>query len=143
MPTTLRDVARRAGVSIKTVSNVVNERPYVTDDTRERVLKAIEALHYRPNLSARHLRTRRVGVIALAVPEISNTYFTDLGRAVSVAAAAHGYTVLLDHTGGDRASEAIVAQGLRPHLVDGVILNALSLERDDLRPERVPVPIVL
>ncbi len=143
MATTLKDVAARAGVSIKTVSNVVNERPYITDHTRQRVLAAIEALHYRPNLSARHLRTGRVGVLALAIPDLGNTYFADIGNAVSAAAANHGYTVLLDYTNGERANEALVVNGLRPHLIDGVLLSPLALELDDLRPARVGIPLVL
>jgi len=141
--TTLKDVAARAGVSIKTVSNVVNERPYVTDDTRERVRAAINALHYRPNLSARHLRTGRLGVLALAIPDLGNTYFADIGKTVSAAAASHGYTVLIDHTGGDRASESLAINGLRPHLIDGVLLSPLALEMEDLRPDRVATPLVL
>jgi len=141
--TTLKDVAARAGVSIKTVSNVVNERPYVTDDTRERVRAAINALHYRPNLSARHLRTGRLGVLALAIPDLGNTYFADIGKTVGVAAANQGYTVLLDHTGGNRASESLAINGLRPHLIDGVLLSPLALEMEDLRPDRVATPLVL
>jgi len=141
--TRLKDVAARAGVSIKTVSNVVNERPYVTDDLRERVLAAIAALHYRPNLSARHLRIGRAGVLALAIPDLGNTYFADLGKSVGAAAADLGYTMLLDHTGGDRAGESLVVNGLRPNLIDGVMLSPLALELEDLRPERVAVPLVL
>lgn len=140
---TLKDVARRAGVSIKTVSNVVNERPHVTEQTRERVQRAIDALHYRPNLLARGLRKGRNGVIALAVPDVSNTYFSDLAGAVGVAAAAHGYTVLLDHTNGERANESLVVNGLRPHLIDGVILSPLALEVGDLQTELVGIPLVL
>jgi DNA-binding LacI/PurR family transcriptional regulator len=140
---TLKDVAARAGVSIKTVSNVVNERPYVTDDTRGRVRAAIDALHYRPNLSARHLRTGRLGVLALAIPDLGNTYFADIGKTVGIAAATHGYTVLLDHTGGDRASESLAINGLRPHLIDGVLLSPLALEMEDLRPDLVATPLVL
>ena len=143
MVTTLKDVAARVGVSIKTVSNVVNERPHVTDHTRTRVQAAIDALHYRPNLSARRLRNVRAGVIALAIPDLSNTYFADLGKAVSTAAAAHHYTLLLDYTEGARANEALVVDGLRPNLIDGAILSPLGLEMDDLRPERVSIPIVL
>jgi len=141
--TTLKDVGARAGVSIKTVSNVVNARPHVTDHTRTRVQAAIDALHYRPNLSARHLRKVRAGVIALAIPDLGNTYFADLGKAVSIAAAAHQYTVLLDYTEGVRANEALVVNGLRPNLIDGAILNPLALEMDDLQPERVSIPVVL
>ncbi len=145
MAATLKDVATLAGVSIKTVSNVVNEYPYVSSSTRERVQTAVESLGYRPNLPARRLRQAHVGVgvLALAIPDLANTYFSDIGNAVIAAAAAHSYTVLLDHTNGLRANEAVVANGLRPHLIDGVILNPLALTRDDLRPQHVGVPLVL
>ena len=68
---TLHDVARVAGVSIKTVSNVVNEYPHVSAATRDRVLSAIAELDYRPNLSARGLRSGKTGVIGLAIPELA------------------------------------------------------------------------
>ena len=68
MGPTMHDVARVAGVSIKTVSNVINDYPHVRPGTRDRVNEAIEQLDYRPNLSARGLRSGRTGVIGLAVP---------------------------------------------------------------------------
>ena len=70
MVATLHDVARVAGVSIKTVSNVVNDYPHVRPSTRSRVVSAIAELDYRPNLSARGLRSGRTGVIGLAIPEL-------------------------------------------------------------------------
>src|SRR5690348_14829376 len=133
MAATLKDVAQHAGVSIKTVSNVVHNHPAIAPSTRERVRAAIETLNYRPNLGARHLRRGRVGVLALAIPDLSNSYFSDIGNAIIASAAERDYTVLIDHTGGDREKEALVAGGLRPHLIDGLILSSLALELDDLR----------
>ena len=78
----LKDVAERAGVSVKTVSNVVNGYLHVRPDTRARVEEAIAELNYRPNLSARNLRKGRTGVIALAVPELDIPYFAELARHV-------------------------------------------------------------
>ena len=83
----LKDVAERAGVSVKTVSNVVNGYVHVRPDTRARVEEAIAELNYRPNLSARNLRKGRTGVIALAVPELDIPYFAELARYVVTAAA--------------------------------------------------------
>jgi DNA-binding LacI/PurR family transcriptional regulator len=141
---TLKDVAARAGVSIKTVSNVVNEHPYVTPATRDRVRRAIDSLGYRPNMVARRLRRGNVGVLALAIPDLANTYFSDIGNAIIAAAAAYECTILIDHTGGTRANESLVARGLRPHLIDGVILSPLALEMEDLLPHQEgDVPIVL
>ncbi len=143
MGSTLKDVAARAGVSIKTVSNVVNDYPHVTGETRERVRRAIDALGYQPNLSARHLRKARGGVLMLAIPDLGNTYFSDIGHSVYEAAAARSYTTVLEHTGGVRAAEMLVASGLRPHLVDGVIMSPLALRAEDLEPRRAGIPIVL
>lgn len=143
MATTLKDVAERAGVSIKTVSNVVHDLPSVAPETRERVRAAIEQLRYRPNLSARHLRKASVGVLALAVADPDIPYFSEIGKAVFAAAAAVGYTVLIDYTNGTRDNERHVIDGLRPHLIDGVILSPLALQMEDVQPARVGVPVVL
>lgn len=143
MPATLKDVARRAGVSVRTVSNVVNNYPYVTAEMRERVRVALEELRYQPNLSARYLRRGRSGILAYAMPDLSNVYFSEIGNAIMAAAAAHSYTVLTDQTLARRASERDVIQGLTPHLIDGVILSPLALEPEDMQPDKGTVPIVL
>ena len=143
MVATLKDVAQRAGVSIKTVSNVVHGYIHVTDEVRERVHMALEELHYQPNLPARYLRTGRVGVLALAIPTLSNSYFSEVGNAIIAAAAARSYTVLIDCTGGERANESLIIDGLRPHLIDGVILSPLALKPEDLQPRQGRAPLVL
>lgn len=139
----LKDVADSAGVSIKTVSNVVNGYEHVSDTTRRRVMTALAELGYRPNLAARYLRQARLGVIALEIPALHIGYFTELAEHVVAAADKRGYMLLLDHTGGRHASEQQLARGLRPTLIDGAILNPLSLRRHDLEPGRAGVPIVL
>ena len=139
----LKDVAERAGVSIKTVSNVVNKYEHVTPATREKVQRAIDALGYRPNLTARHLRKGRTGILALAVPELGNPYFAELAGAVVDAAAEHDYTVLLDHTQGRRERELLVTQGFRARVIDGLILNPLELEAEDLATRTDEAPLVL
>lgn len=144
MTARLKDVAARAGVSIKTVSNVVNGRhARVGARTRETVLAALTELEYRPNVAARHLRKAAVNVLALAVPDLSNPYFADLGNAVIAAAAAQSYTVLLDHTGGEYENESRVVNGLRPHLIDGVLIDAQALSPANIQPGRAGVPMVL
>ncbi|MGW5667852.1 LacI family DNA-binding transcriptional regulator [Micromonospora sp. NPDC003776] len=128
----LKDVAERAGVSVKTVSNVVNGYQHVRPDTRARVEQAIAELNYRPNLSARNLRKGRTGVIALAVPELDIPYFAELARHVVTAAAAHGWTVLIDQTGGGPEQERKAASGIGDHMIDGLIFSPLALTADDL-----------
>lgn len=144
MRTTLKDVAERANVSIKTASNVVNNRTQrVGPETRLRVLEAIEVLGYRPNLAARQLRNSRVGIIALALPDLQNPYFAHLARTIVEAGALAGYLVLVDHTNGDRDKETMVVRGLRPGIIDGIIFDPTTLDEDDLRGLSLNLPVVL
>jgi DNA-binding LacI/PurR family transcriptional regulator len=141
--TRLKDVAERAGVSIKTVSNVVRGNVRVAEPTRRRVLDAIDELDYRPNASARHLRTGRSGVIALAVPELVAPYFAELATAVIEAAREHDVSVLIEDTGGDPAAELRVACGLSDPLIDGVLLSPIRLDQATLARRERRVPLVL
>ncbi|MFF3757796.1 LacI family DNA-binding transcriptional regulator [Streptomyces sp. NPDC002185] len=143
MGVSLKDVAQRAGVSIKTVSNVVNNYQHVTPQMRAKVQQAIDELGYRPNLTARHLRKGRTGIIAFAVPELGNPYFAELAGAVIDAAAQHDYTVLVDHTAGLRERELLVCQEFRSHVIDGLILSPIHLENDDLLARQETSPLVL
>lgn len=139
----LREVAERAGVSVKTVSNVVNDYVHVSSTTREKVQRAIDELRYRPNLSARSLRSGRSGLIALAVPEIDFPYFAELANHVVRAAEVHGWTVLIDQTDGQAAREELVLGGIRSHLIDGVIFSPLASGRAQLQQRTDTVPMVL
>ncbi len=140
----LKDVAEQAGVSIKTVSNVVNGYPHVSADTRARVEAAIKQLQYRPNLSARSLRQGRSGVIALAVPDLAIPYFAELAKGVIAAADRRGWTVLIDQTEGDRAKELMVVSGIRAQLIDGLLFSPLALTASDLvgRSDRTPMVLL-
>src|SRR5450759_1221788 len=93
---TMRDVARLADVSVKTVSHVVHRFPDVSGATRTRVLAAIDERGYQMNFAARNLSLGRTGLIALAVPELSLPYFGELASEVIRAAEVRGYTVLLE-----------------------------------------------
>lgn len=143
MAASLKDVAVRAGVSVKTVSNVVNDYPFVTPGTRAKVQRALAELDYRPNLSARRLRGGRTGLIALAVPELGQPYFAELAELIVQAAADQGWTVLIDQTRGDPDSERLVAEGIKAHLVDGLIVSPLALTADDLDRRSDTTPLVL
>jgi DNA-binding LacI/PurR family transcriptional regulator len=142
-PTRLKDVAELAGVSVKTVSNVVNDFPYVRPATRAKVQSVLDELGYRPNLTARNLRSGRTGVIALAVPELDEPYFSELASEVVRAAIDVGLTVLIDETGGDRERERAVVAGLRGQMIDGVLLSPLALRESDLQQSASAVPVVL
>ena len=139
----LKDVALSAGVSIKTVSNVVNGYQHVRPEMRQRVQQVIDELGYRPNLSARSLRRGRTGVIALALPELTSPYFAELAGSIIDSAERRGWTVLVDQTDGVRERELLVLQGIRSHLIDGAIFSPLALGRDDGKTLRPEVPLVL
>ena len=131
MSITMHDVAARAGVSIKTVSNVVNDYPHVSEATRSKVERAIAELGYRPNLSARSLRSGRSGVISLIIPDLRNAYFAELADAVMRQARARGLSVLIEQVAGGRDVELEILRGPRMQLVDGILYSPLSLDRDD------------
>lgn len=124
--TRLSDVAARAGVSVKTVSNVINDYPHITAITRAKVEAAIAELGYTPNVSARSLRKGRSDFIALAIPEMASPYFAELGAAISRAAKKRGITVLIDQTEGEPAAEKFVLDGMRGQLIDGIIFSPIT-----------------
>ena len=139
---TLKDVAVLAGVSVKTVSNVVNGYAFVKPENRRRVEHALNATGYRPNLGARNLRRGRTGFIALVVPELSIPYFGELAGGIIAAAAEHDWSVLIEQTQGDRARERKVIGDLGPHMVDGAIVSPQAVEPDDLATPGVPVVLL-
>jgi len=143
MSVTMRDVAQLAGVSVKTVSNVVNDHPYVRPATRARVTQAISELGYRPHLPARGLRSGRSGLIGLAVPELRLDYFAELADEVITAAEARGLGVIIGQLGGDRDREiSVVAEGLRQ--TDGLLFSPERLGMlDRERLDAVDYPFVL
>lgn len=143
MSATMRDVARLAGVSVKTVSNVVNDFPHVSEATRTKVREAIETLGYQMNFSARNLSLGRTGMITLAVPELSLPYFAELSDAVIDAAAERGYTVLIEQTGGSREREVEVLYSARRRMTDGLIFSPMALRGPDAGVLEVDFPIVL
>lgn len=143
MAVTMHDVAARAGVSIKTVSNVVNGYPYIRPATKERVERAIVDLGYQVNLTARSLRQGRTGIIGLAVPELSLPYFAELADSVISAADAHDLVVLIEQTGATRERELDVLTGHRRRLTDGLLFSPLALGPEDVDALVVDSPMVL
>ncbi len=130
---TLRDVATHAGVSPRTVSNVVNGFAHVSPAMRAKVQASIEALRYKPNLLARSLRQGRTGHILLLVPDLTVAYFAELAHEVVERAGELGTTVMVDETGGDAERErAMLDAAAESSWVDGVLLSSLGLGGTDL-----------
>ncbi|MET1007969.1 MAG: LacI family DNA-binding transcriptional regulator [Propionibacteriaceae bacterium] len=143
MRATVRDVARRAGVSPKTVSNVVNGTFPVSPGTRTRVEEALAELDYVPNLSARGLRNGRTGVIALALPDLATSYSAELAHHFVLAAGRRGLNVQIEETAWNDRREHELLSRARAQLVDGLILNPVLLETSAVQRGVSLPPVVL
>ena len=130
---TMADVAKLAGVSTMTVSNVLNDRPHVRAELRQRVLDAVDASGYVMNNAARSLRRGSTGVIGLAVPELDRPYFGQLAARVVARAADLGYRVAIEQTGAAVAGELAAIALSRTLDCDGLILSAVGLGPDEIR----------
>ncbi|MBL8591370.1 MAG: LacI family DNA-binding transcriptional regulator [Devosia sp.] len=140
----IKDVARVAGVSDKTVSRVVNGEPNVTADTIEKVKLAIADLGYIPNLAARSIRSNRSYTIGIVTDFISTTpYSGDIVRGVQDWASANGRTVLLANTDGDPVREANVWRTFKAHRLDGVLHVAMYHRTVAPAAGEVSIPTVL
>lgn len=143
MAATLRDVALLAGVSPKTASNVINDRPHVKPTTRAKVEAAIEALNYKPNLTARQLKYGRSGFLNLAIPQIDWPYFAEVAARLTDAATEAGYVLLLDVTRAEVRAERALMSGVQPSKVDGLIFSPLALTADEIAGRSDTTPMVL
>ncbi|MHB9145783.1 MAG: LacI family DNA-binding transcriptional regulator [Symbiobacteriia bacterium] len=144
MKNTIKDVARTAGVGVATVSRVINGSGYVSEDSRQRVLEAVERLHFQPSRAARSLATGRSATVALVLPDITNPFFPSIARGVEDAASAAGYTVILCNTDDDPEQEAMYLNLLRQQRVDGVVLAACApTNREQWRQFAARIPVVL
>ncbi|WP_165068350.1 LacI family DNA-binding transcriptional regulator [Marisediminicola senii] len=139
----LIDVAELAGVSMKTVSNVVHDYPHVAPALRQKVQSAIDELGYRPNLTARRLATGRTGMIALAMPEMDHPYFSELSRYIAEEATRRGYRVLIEQTLSDPVAERAVIGDREAGLVDGVIFHPVQMGTLDIAKLAPGTPLVL
>ncbi|WP_241377636.1 LacI family DNA-binding transcriptional regulator [Glycomyces sp. L485] len=139
----MSDVARLAGVSKMTVSNVVNERGGVSEPVRRRVLDAIRSSGYRVNVSARTLKSGKTGVIGLAVPHVNAAYFGVLAEQVIDQAGRRGFHVAIEQTGAAAEGEIEAIAYSHTLQFDGLILSAVGLDPKDQRLPGGDFPIVM
>ena len=137
------DVAEKAGVSAKTVSNVLTGRNRVRDKTRERVQAAIEELGYHPNIISQRLRYGRSRTITLAVPDLVTDYFADVAHEALQYARKGGYSLLIIETNGREENETEALRGLNSSLVDGAIVSTIALSSRKSWEKRSDLPVVL
>ncbi|MGQ7312985.1 LacI family DNA-binding transcriptional regulator [Microbacterium arabinogalactanolyticum] len=139
----LQDVATLAGVSMKTVSNVVHDYEHVSDRMRKRVQAAIDELGYRPNLTARRLATGRTGMLALAIPEMDQPYFAEIARFIGEEAGRRGYRIIVEQTLNDVEAERAVIRDREEGLVDGVVFHPARIDTLEIARLRPDTPLVL
>src|SRR5215510_16508455 len=127
MAHTMREVARRAGVSLATVSRVLNNTQYISEETRQRVLAVVHEFNYFKNVHARRLATGRSDLFGLVISEIANPYFPEIIRGFQATAWNRGFDVLICNTEYDRDRTKAVMRKLRESGVRGVAVMTSSI----------------
>ncbi|MGI5131285.1 LacI family DNA-binding transcriptional regulator [Pseudonocardia sp. CA-107938] len=140
----MTDVARRAGVSTMTVSNVINGRSQrVSELTKLRVLETIAELGYQVNITARNLRMGRTGVVGLAVPGFEPGYYAQLAAQLAERFEVHGLRLAVERTGARRTAELDALTAARLSSYDGFVLSVVAGDAADLEKLHVDTPVVL
>ncbi|HSR29659.1 MAG TPA: LacI family DNA-binding transcriptional regulator [Anaerolineae bacterium] len=141
----MRDVAERAGVSVTTVSHVINDTRPVSDELRRRVLASMANLGYQPNRLARSLRRGQTHTIGMIIPDSANPFFAEMARGVEDTSFENGYSVILCNSDGDLNKELLYTNVLTEKRVDGILFVAAGLSTDrirDLQTQRTPLVVV-
>ena len=132
MVASIKDVAKEAGVSIATVSRVLNDVDVVNEETKKKVIEAIKKLKYRPNIVARSLKTQKTSTIGIIIPDISNQIYPEIVRGAEDVANIYMYNIILCNTDLDMEKELEYLKVLKEKMVDGVIYMSNSLEGETL-----------
>lgn len=139
---TIADVARDANVSVATVSRIINGKTNVRNETKKRVLDAIERLHYTPNVLGKCLRESRTGIILVSIPTISNPFYAEIVRGISDCAVGLGYNIMLCSNEGDVERERSYCEVAKTKLVDGMIFLASSITTEEMQELVTLIPVV-
>src|ERR1700684_3706738 len=140
--TTMRDVARVAGVSAKTVSRVFNDDPHVTDETRERVRWAMQKLNYVPNLLAKSFRAGADTAVGLAIPDIADPFFAEMTSSIEIDLMGRGMAVVVTSLGHGPDRERYVLEALLRRQISGLIVACVSTDQSYLAPWQKRTPMV-
>ncbi|WP_312460234.1 LacI family DNA-binding transcriptional regulator, partial [Proteiniclasticum sp.] len=132
MAASIKDVAREAGVSIATVSRVLNNVDVVNEDTKKKVQDAIKKLSYRPNIVARSLKTQKTKTIGILVPDVSNQFYPEVVRGAEDVANIYDYNIILCNSDSDLEKEKEYIRVLKEKMVDGMLYMSSSLEGEIL-----------
>ncbi len=141
---TIYDVAREAGVSMATVSRVVNHNPNVKPSTRQKVEDVIKRLKYRPNAVARGLASKKTTTVGVIIPDVTNLYFSSLAKGIDDIASMYNYNIILASSDGDTEKEIRVLHTVLAQQVDGVIFMGNKLKEEVRKEiELTDTPVVL
>lgn len=142
---TLKDVARRANVSIATVSKVVNKvDSYMSDETRQKVEAAIEECGYIPNMVARGLKTKKTNTIGFILPDIMNPFYAEIAKGIEIEARERGYSLIICDTCINLEAEVQAVELLKSKMVDGIILGPRMFWDDEMDPDTFgTIPVIL
>ena len=136
---TIKDVAKEAGVSITTVSRVMNKRGYISDGTNEKVLNAIKKLDYHPNFRAKAFSSKRTNIIGLILPNCAHPFFGEMIMYIEKYAFERGYTVMLCNSINDSDKERYFIRMLQEKRVDGLIMGSHNLDTQDYAMVKNPI----
>jgi len=140
---TMNDVARAAGVSLKTVSNVLNDYEFIRPATKQKVLDAIAELGYEANLTARSLRSGKTRMLGLVLSDLSVPYYAELASRLMTVASGRGYRVLVEQSGATAGHELSALQGPFRQLTDGLLFTPLALDAGTIAAQQGSKPIVM
>lgn len=142
---TIKDVARTAGMSIGTVSRVLNQHPSVTESSRGRVMEAVRALSYEPNLAAQSMRTRSKKAIGFMVNDIANPLFATISRHAETVFHEHGYALLLANSTGKASTEVDLVEQFFRHRTDAMLISLADETNSGLLKalKQVSIPLVV
>lgn len=139
----IHDVAKEAGVSISTVSRVIQGASNVLPETRARIEEAIQKLDYHPNRLAQQFRAQQTRMILVIFPEIGNPFFAEILSGIESIAAKNNYTILLVDSHGEPSIESKCYGMLSQKLVDGIITFSIGIPKDELKQLATQYPIVI
>ncbi|KRQ86720.1 Catabolite control protein A [Caloramator mitchellensis] len=144
MTATIKDVAKKAGVGLGTVSRVLNNHPSVSEETKKKVLEAIKELDYNPNAIARSLKIKSTNSIGVMIPDISSAFYSDIVRGIEDIANKYKYNIILLNTDLKREKEKEALITLKEKKVDGILFISNTIN-DKLKKDfrKINIPVVL
>ncbi|MGH4052603.1 MAG: LacI family DNA-binding transcriptional regulator [Clostridium sp.] len=135
----IKDVAKRSGVTVTTVSRVLNNRGYISEKTRKNVYKAMKELDYQPNELARALFRRKSNLIGFIIPSVAHPFFAELTNDIEYYAYKNGYKILLCNANNESKKEQDYIDMLKGNQVDGIIMGSHTLEVSEYLNLRLPI----